>query len=251
MEQTLLDKSSSRIRAMFGAIAPRYDFLNHLLSCQVDRYWRWKTTRLVPPQGNAPILDVCTGTGDLALAYWRAGRKSVPVVGADFCGEMLNLARKKANRLRAQNLTFVLADAQRLPFAADQFQIVSIAFGLRNLTDFRRGLHEMVRVACPGGRVVILEFSRPSESFWGRLYQWYFQRLLPRIGQLVSGQRAYYYLPASVMEFPDGEALAQEMRQVGLVSVWWRPFAFRIATLYVGTKPTVTTAEAAHDELAA
>src|SRR5688572_3702480 len=130
MSTVLLDKREIRIRRMFGAIAPTYDLLNHLLSLNIDRYWRWRTTRLVPPQGEGPILDLCTGTGDLALAYDRAAGGRVPVVGADFCGEMLELARKKTNRI-----PFVQADAQRLPFDDDQFQIVCVAFGLRNVTD--------------------------------------------------------------------------------------------------------------------
>lgn len=237
MNTSILDKSETRIRRMFGAIAPTYDLLNHLLSCNVDRYWRWKTTRLAPPLNKSPILDVCTGTGDLAFAYWRAGRGLIPVIGADFCSEMLTLARRKGARRLAWNVQFVQADAQALPFAADQFQIVSVAFGLRNIADYRRGLAEMVRVAQPGGRVVILEFSRPSSSWCGQLYCWYFRKLLPCIGQLISGNSAYHYLPASVFEFPDGEALAEEMRQAGLERIWYRPFAFRIATLYVGSKP--------------
>jgi demethylmenaquinone methyltransferase/2-methoxy-6-polyprenyl-1,4-benzoquinol methylase len=172
----------------------------------------------------------------------------VSVIGADFCGEMLVLASRKALRRQAHAVRFVQADAQSLPFADNQFQIVSVAFGLRNISDYRRGLSEMVRVAQPGGRVVILEFSRPSQSWCGQLYRWYFRRLLPCIGQLVSGQPAYHYLPASVMEFPDGEALAQDMRQAGLVNVWYRPFAFRIATLYVGTKPApALTSGSGHD----
>lgn len=237
MTTPLLDKSETRIRQMFGAIAPTYDLLNHLLSCNVDRYWRWKTTRLVPPRNTSPILDVCTGTGDLAFAYWRAGGGRVPVIGADFCGEMLLLAHRKAARRKAVGVQFVQADAQALPFPDNSFQIVSVAFGLRNITNYRRGLAEMVRVAQPGGQVVILEFSRPSQSWCGRLYRWYFRKLLPCIGQLISGELAYHYLPASVWEFPDGEALAAEMRQAGLEAVWYRPFAFRIATLYVGCKP--------------
>jgi SAM-dependent methyltransferase len=146
MSTTTIDKSASRIRGMFGAIAPTYDLLNHLLSCNVDRYWRWKTTQLVPPDAGIPVLDVCTGTGDLALAYWRRGRGQVPVIGADFCGDMLALARRKAARLGARNVAFVQADAQRLPFADNYFQIVSVAFGLRNISDYQQGLAEMVRV---------------------------------------------------------------------------------------------------------
>jgi demethylmenaquinone methyltransferase/2-methoxy-6-polyprenyl-1,4-benzoquinol methylase len=235
----LLDKREARIRGMFGAIAPSYDLLNHLLSLNIDRYWRWRTTRLVPPSGSAPILDLCTGTGDLALAYDRAAGGRVPIVGADFCHEMLVRAVDKTRRRRAlARIHYVEADAQRLPFADEQFQISTVAFGLRNVTDPERGLAEMVRVTRPGGRVAILEFSRPRHWLFGRLYQFYFRRLLPLVGQLVSRSRdnAYRYLPASVLEFPDGEALAERLRAHGLQEVRWYPFTFGIATLYVGTK---------------
>jgi demethylmenaquinone methyltransferase/2-methoxy-6-polyprenyl-1,4-benzoquinol methylase len=237
---SLLDKREARIRRMFNSIAPRYDLLNHLLSLNIDRWWRRRTTRLVPPQGDAPILDVCTGTGDLALAYDRAAGSKVPIVGADFCHEMLVRATAKAaKRQAAGRVCFVEADAQRLPFPDNHFQIVCVAFGLRNVTDTERGIAEMVRVAQPGGRVAILEFSRPHGWFFGRMYRFYFRRLLPLVGQMVSRNRddAYKYLPASVMEFPDGEALAERLRGHGLTDVRWHPFTFGIATLYVGVKP--------------
>jgi demethylmenaquinone methyltransferase/2-methoxy-6-polyprenyl-1,4-benzoquinol methylase len=239
----LLDKRESRIRTMFGNIAPRYDLLNHLLSLNVDRYWRWRTTRLVPPvvdDNPAPILDVCTGTGDLALAYDRAARHRVEIIGADFCLPMLLPARRKASKRRAeQRIRFIEADTQQLPFPDDTFQLVTVAFGLRNVTDTDRGLAEMVRVARPGGRVAILEFSRPRNWLLGPLYRAYFRWVLPLVGQLVSRSRdrAYNYLPASVMEFPDGEALAEKLREHGLVEVRWHPLTFGIATLYVGVKP--------------
>jgi demethylmenaquinone methyltransferase/2-methoxy-6-polyprenyl-1,4-benzoquinol methylase len=237
---SLLDKRETRIRRMFGAIAPSYDLLNHLLSCNADRYWRWRTTKLVPPLPEGPILDLCTGTGDLALAYERAAKARVPIVGADFCAEMLDQAEGKVAKQRlGQRIRFVQADTQRLPFPPDRFQIVCVAFGLRNVTDTDRGLAEMVRVARPGGRVAILEFSKPRNSCFGRLYQYYFQYLLPCVGQTISRSKdnAYRYLPASVQEFPDGEALATRLRQHGLKDVTWHPFTFGIATLYVGTKP--------------
>jgi demethylmenaquinone methyltransferase/2-methoxy-6-polyprenyl-1,4-benzoquinol methylase len=236
---SLLDKRETRIRRMFNSIAPRYDLLNHLLSLNVDRYWRWRTTRLVPPDGSDPILDVCTGTGDLALAYDRAAGGRVEVVGADFCHEMLTRATRKAERRGAAGrVRFVEADTQRLPFPDDSFQIVCVAFGLRNVTDTGRGLAEMVRVTRPGGRVAILEFSRPRGWFFGRMYRFYFRRLLPLVGGLVSRDRddAYRYLPESVMEFPDGEVLAERLRGHGLSEVRWHPFTFGIATLYVGVK---------------
>jgi demethylmenaquinone methyltransferase/2-methoxy-6-polyprenyl-1,4-benzoquinol methylase len=238
----LLDKREARIRRMFGQIAPWYDFLNHLLSLNVDRAWRRKTARLVPPAPAeaGPILDLCTGTGDLALTYDRAAGGAVPVVGADFCHEMLVRAVEKARRSGASDrVRFVEADAQAVPFPADFFQLVTAAFGLRNVTDPDRGLAEMVRVTRPGGRVAVLEFSRPRGRVFGPLYRWYFRAVLPRVGQVLSRSRegAYSYLPASVMEFPDGEALAQKMRVRGLTDVRYYPFTFGVATLYVGVKP--------------
>jgi demethylmenaquinone methyltransferase/2-methoxy-6-polyprenyl-1,4-benzoquinol methylase len=234
-----VDKREARIRRMFGAIAPSYDLLNHLLSLNIDRYWRWRTTRLVPPQGDAPILDLCTGTGDLALAYDRAARRRVPIVAADFCHEMLVRAVRKTRRRHADGrIRYVEADAQRLPFPDGQFQITTVAFGLRNVTDTDRGIAEMVRVTRPGGRVAILEFSRPR-GLLGSLYRFYFSHVLPAVGQLISRSRddAYHYLPASVQQFPDGEALAERLCGHGLTAVRWHPFTFGIATLYVGTKP--------------
>ena len=240
MATSLLDKREVRIRSMFGAIAPTYDLLNHLLSLNIDRYWRWRTTRLVPPGGTAPILDLCTGTGDLALAYDRAARGQVPIVGADFCPEMLTRAAAKTARRQAEErIRYVEADAQQLPFADNTFQIACVAFGLRNVTDTDRGIAEMVRVTRPGGRVAILEFSQPRHWLLGRLYRFYFRRILPFVGQALSRSKdgAYSYLPASVMEFPDGAALAERLRGHGLTNVFWQPLTFGIATLYVGQKP--------------
>ena len=245
----VLDKRESKIRSMFNDIAPSYDLLNHLLSCNVDHYWRWRTTKLVPPQPGplqdsarpaAPILDLCTGTGDLALAYDRAAQGRVPIFGADFCHEMLVRAEAKAKREKAnERIRFLEADAQHLPFASDRFQITTVAFGLRNVTDTDKGIAEMVRVTQPGGRVAILEFSQPRGFLFGRLYRFYFRHVLPRLGQMVSRSKdnAYRYLPESVRQFPDGEALAERLRGHGLVDVKWHAMTFGIATLYVGTKP--------------
>lgn len=236
---SLLDKRETRIRSMFGHIAPSYDLLNHLLSLNIDHYWRWRTTKLVPPVGTEPILDLCTGTGDLAFAYNRAARERVQIIGADFCREMLDLARAKANRRGlGGRIRFVEADAQHLPFPSDSFQIATVAFGLRNVTDTDKGIAEMVRVTRPGGKVAILEFSQPRGRVLGRLYHFYFRRVLPLIGQTISRSKdnAYRYLPESVMEFPAGEALAGRMESHGLVEVAWHPMTFGVATLYVGRK---------------
>jgi demethylmenaquinone methyltransferase/2-methoxy-6-polyprenyl-1,4-benzoquinol methylase len=237
---TRLDKSSERVCRMFGEIAGRYDLLNHLLSLGIDRSWRRRLVRRVPPEdGAAPILDVCTGTGDLALAYGRA-RPAAPVVAADFCRPMLAVARQKCQRAAAgRRIGLVEADALELPFPDGTFQIVAVAFGLRNLSDADRGLREMVRVCRPGGRVAVLEFSTPRAWPLGAVYAWYFRHALPRIGQALARNRqsAYNYLPESVGLFPQAEALAGRMRGAGLARVEYHRFTFGIATLYLGYKP--------------
>lgn len=239
-----VDKSETRIRTMFGEIADRYDFLNHFLSLGIDRYWRWQTVRRLPPRDNLPVLDLCTGTGDLALAYARRASPATPIVGADFCHPMLVRAEAKRRREAgksqgaAEGTRFIEADAQRLPFADNYFQIVTVAFGLRNVTDTDRGLREMVRVCRPGGRAAVLEFSSPTLQPWKAIYGWYFRHVLPRIGQALARNRhdAYNYLPSSVGEFPSGEALAERMRGAGLREVKFWPLTLGVATLYVGTK---------------
>jgi demethylmenaquinone methyltransferase / 2-methoxy-6-polyprenyl-1,4-benzoquinol methylase len=236
------DKSSTRVRQMFGEIAGRYDLLNRVLSLGIDRSWRRKTVKLVPPEGDAPILDVCTGTADLALAYWRASKGKTPIVGADFCPPMLEIGREKCRRLGAEaQITLLEADTMRLPFPDDMFQIVCVAFGLRNVSDTDAGLREMTRVCRQGGRVAVLEFSTPTAWPLGAIYAWYFQHVLPRIGQALARntQSAYNYLPQSVGRFPQAEALAERMRAVGLSRVQFHPFTFGIATLYIGVKEGV------------
>ena len=235
----MLDKSSTRVRRMFGEIAGRYDLLNRLLSLGIDRRWRRRTVRLVAPVGDAAVLDVCTGTGDLALAYRRATGDAVPIVGADFCRPMLQIAGRKCRRAGiVRRFSIVQSDARHLPFPDDTFQIVCVAFGLRNISDTDEGLREMVRVCRPGGRVAVLEFSTPDTWPLGTLYGWYFRRVLPRIGQTLARNRqaAYNYLPASVGEFSQGPALWRRMAQAGLGNVRQHRFTFGIATLYVGEK---------------
>jgi demethylmenaquinone methyltransferase / 2-methoxy-6-polyprenyl-1,4-benzoquinol methylase len=237
-----VSRSPERVRAMFGELARRYDLLNRLLSLGIDRGWRRRTVRLVPPmEGGGPILDVCTGTADLALAY--AGLESMragQVVGADFCRPMLQIAQAKCRRA-GRALAIVEADALRLPFADNAFQIVSVAFGLRNTTDTELALREMARVCRPAGRVAVLEFSMPTAQPWRSIYAWYFHRLLPRIGQALAKnqQAAYNYLPASVERFPQGEALLRMMEAAGLAETRCHRFGFGIATLYVGHKQAV------------
>ena len=244
-----VDKSGQRVRRMFAAISPRYDFLNHLLSCGCDFYWRRYTVRTVPPNGDDPILDVCTGTGDLAFAYWRAGGRHIRVVATDFTHEMLQRANRKLSNQPTEEDSlhrgaasalpqFLEADTQHLPFPDGRFQIVSVAFGLRNVADTGSGLREMVRVCRPGGRIAILEFSMPHNRLLRALYSWYFGSVLPWIGQRLARNQeaAYNYLPASVQEFPQGSDLAELMRQSGLAQVTWKPLTFGVAMLYCGVK---------------
>jgi len=233
---------------MFAQIASKYDLMNHLLSLGIDRYWRWWTVRKLKIDSRQPILDVCTGTGDLALAFSRASGGTAPVIGADFCREMLHVGESKWQRALAKRagsktkgrgqLTFVEADTLALPFADDTFEIISVAFGLRNVSDTDGGLREMTRVCRAGGKVAILEFSMPSIQPLKAMYGWYFRHVLPRVGQLLANNRsdAYNYLPESVSEFPSGVDLANRMRAVGLQEVEFFPLTLGVATLYVGTK---------------
>lgn len=238
-----LDKSNARIRTMFGSIAPYYDLLNHLLSLNIDKRWRAQTVKLVPPVADAgPVLDLCTGSGDLAIAYHRAGKGTIPVYGADFCGPLLDRACKKSRKLNeksTEQIKYLQADAQRLPFGDNFFQIVSVAFGLRNVADTDRGLSEMTRVCKPGGKVVVLEFSKPRVKVLDKLYLWYFRSVLPKVGQWFSKSpdAAYKYLPASVLAFPDYEALCERMQKQGLTNVSYHPLTFGVATIYIGEKP--------------
>lgn len=230
---------------MFASIASRYDLLNHLLSLNIDRSWRTFTTKVVAPQAGLPVLDCCTGTADLAIAYDRAGRGHSPVVGTDFCREMLAIGRQKVEKAGAAGrITLVEGDTQRLPLPGDSFAVVSVAFGLRNVRNTVQGIDEMIRVARPGGKVAILEFSRPRGRVLGRLYLAFFRRLLPRIGQALApnDDRAYDYLPSSVLDFPDGQAMLDLMASRGLTELVQYPLTLGIATLYVGTKPAARRA---------
>ncbi|MFY9256842.1 MAG: bifunctional demethylmenaquinone methyltransferase/2-methoxy-6-polyprenyl-1,4-benzoquinol methylase UbiE [Fuerstiella sp.] len=231
-----VDKSGSRVRQMFGEIAGRYDFMNHFLSGGTDIYWRWRTVRMARPDGTAPILDVCTGTGDLAFAWRKSAAAGTSVVATDFTHGMLQLAEKKRN---TRDVVFMEADTQELPFEDNVFQLVSVAFGLRNVSSTIGGLEEMTRVCAPGGRVVVLEFSLPDNKLLSRTYQWYFRNILPKLGQMLvrNRQAAYEYLPQSVSEFPSGNQLTQIMEEAGLERTMFRKLTGGIATVYIGYKP--------------
>ncbi len=233
-----VDKSGARVQRMFGEIAPNYDRMNHLLSMNVDRYWRRITVKTLKPNLTDPILDCCTGTGDLAIAFLKETRQNVPVMATDFCFEMLEIGEQKRQQKKYENLSFIEADTQELPFDDNQFQIVAVAFGLRNVEDTDRGLREMVRVCKPGGQIAILEFSTPRYQPIKGMYQWYFKNVLPRIGQALArnDSSAYNYLPDSVGEFPCYENLTQRMVSAGMTDARFIPLTFGIATLYVGVK---------------
>jgi demethylmenaquinone methyltransferase/2-methoxy-6-polyprenyl-1,4-benzoquinol methylase len=234
-----IDKSGRRVRRMFGSIARRYDLLNHLLSLNIDRSWRRFTVRTVPRQTGEPVLDCCTGTADLAIAYARA-KGGYPVIGTDFCRPMLLLGRQKVlKRNMGARVVLVEADTQRLPLPSDHFGVVSVAFGLRNIDDPERAIDEMIRVARPGGKVAILEFSRPRSRFLRRIYLAFFRHILPRVGQAIApnDDQAYHYLPSTVLNFRDGQEMLDLLASRGLCSLKLYPLTFGIATLYVGAKP--------------
>ena len=187
-----------------------------------------------------PILDCCTGTADLAIAYDKAANGMSAIVGADFCREMLEIGRRKVERINAgDRIILTEADAQSLPARDDTFGVVCVAFGLRNVADTNRGIDEMIRVARPGGKVAILEFSRPTAPFLGKFYLMFFKHLLPRIGQTIAPNNddAYHYLPQSVLRFPDGAEMTSLLESRGLIDVKAHPLTFGVATLYVGAKP--------------
>jgi demethylmenaquinone methyltransferase / 2-methoxy-6-polyprenyl-1,4-benzoquinol methylase len=227
------------VRAMFSRIARRYDLLNHLLSANVDRRWRRLVAERVAAHAGregARVLDVACGTGDLALTISeRAGRAEV--AGLDFCRPMLDVARRKAEE-RGRAIPFVEGDALALPFADESFDAVTVAFGLRNLASVERGLSELFRVAKPGGVVCVLEFSRPVVPVLRELFGFYFTRVLPRLGGIVSGSRgAYEYLPDSVSRFPDQARLAGLMRAAGFERVGYENLTGGIAALHTGVRP--------------
>lgn len=234
-----LSEKGRGIREMFDAIAPRYDLLNHLLSLGIDRRWRRFAVRQLDLPPAARVLDLATGTGDLALAIAARTPDSVRIVGADFTQAMLLCGREKiAASPWRHRLALVNAPCESLPHPAAVFDGVTIAFGIRNVVDRLAGLKEMCRVLKPGGRAVVLEFSTPRHPLFKAVYHFYFRRLLPRIGGLLSQRRAYEYLPDSVLEFPDRPAFLALMAEAGFTGLKFFDLTFGIATVYVGTCPT-------------
>ena len=240
-----VDKTPRRIREMFDLISPRYDFLNHVLSLNVDVLWRRRAAEMcgptlqvsgASPAGPAPrrVLDVCSGTGDLALELRR--RWKCDVTASDFAFQMLKRARTKGRRDPA--VRFQQADTTRLPFRDGAFDACAVAFGLRNVADTDAGIREMARVVRPGGRVVILDFATPPPGLLREGYRFYFSRILPAIGELIAPARrgAYRYLPESVEAWPGPDQLVASLERAGLVDAGYEKLTFGIAALHFGTR---------------
>jgi demethylmenaquinone methyltransferase/2-methoxy-6-polyprenyl-1,4-benzoquinol methylase len=236
-----------RVREMFGRIAPRYDFLNHLLSLSLDRLWRRRTAKrfaAILSRPNARVLDLCCGTGDLTFALERQANDSKPgngeiakVLGSDFALPMLTRAREKATSSR-RRASFLAADALSLPFAPESFDLVTAAFGFRNLANYGQGLTEIMRVLRKEGRVGILEFSDPRHGFGAAAFRFYFRHILPRVGGAISGSpEAYAYLPGSVAKFPSPSELSKWMERVGFADVRYELWNFGSVALHSAQKP--------------
>jgi demethylmenaquinone methyltransferase/2-methoxy-6-polyprenyl-1,4-benzoquinol methylase len=227
----------SYVLDLFARVAPRYDLLNSLLSLGVHYYWREMAARAARLQPGDTALDVCTGTADLAIRLTRDVGEGGMVVGADFCEPMLRLGQRKIHKCaKEQRVTLVLADALQLPFASGSFDAVTVAFGIRNVVDIRLAFAEMWRVLKPGGRAICLEFSLPRAPIFRDLYKFYFYRLVPWMGGLLSHRDAYSYLPASVRRFPERERLAQIMREVGFAEVTWQELTLGVVCIHSGVK---------------
>lgn len=231
------DKTPARISSMFDAIAPRYDLLNHVLSAGMDRGWRNRAIDALELPDRARVLDVCTGTADLALAA-VARRGGVSVVGVDFAAEMLRLALTKVRRASLEKrIHLVRGDASRIPVADRSCDAATIGFGIRNVADPERALAEIARILRPGGRLAILEFGQPRIPGIRTFYSWYFRYLLPLVGRVVSKhQSAYSYLPASVGTFPPPSEFARILAATGFSHVQAVPLTFGIVYLFVARK---------------
>jgi demethylmenaquinone methyltransferase/2-methoxy-6-polyprenyl-1,4-benzoquinol methylase len=228
------------VQQMFAEIAPRYDFLNHFLSISIDRRWRKvavaRAGASLKGKANPVCLDLCSGTGDLAIELNRG--LNVPVVASDFCHPMLIRGLEKVRHVRRDAFIPVIeADSLVLPFASESFDVATVAFGLRNLEDAKEGLLEMKRVLKVGGAAIVLEFSRPVVPVFRQLFEFYFHHVLPHLGALISGQNsAYRYLPTSVRRFPAQRELAAMMESAGFKDVGYRNLSGGIAALHWGTK---------------
>ena len=227
------------VQQMFDAIAPRYDILNHVLSGGIDQTWWWRTARTLRPilaRPDAQIVDLCCGTGDMALALLQhrpSTPSTAPLLAVDFSHQMLSIGRDKFNQ---NNIIPVEGDALHLPLANSCADLISAAFGFRNLSSYEDGLAELFRVLRPGGQIAILECNQP-DGLAGALYNLYFRHILPRLGGLLSNAEAYSYLPESVARFPRSPRMLSLIRAAGFQDATWTSYTFGIAGLYRATKP--------------
>lgn len=226
-----------QVATMFNKIAGTYDFLNHFLSLGIDVYWRKRVIRAIAPYKPRQLIDIATGTGDLAIGL--AALNPEHITGLDIAEQMLEVGEKKLTKKGLHDkIQFVQGDSENLPYNANSFDGVTVAFGVRNFENLDTGLAEIQRVLKPGGIVAILEFSKPKAFPFKQLYQGYFQYVLPLLGRLFSkDDAAYRYLPDSVMAFPDGKAFLKHLRKNGLTNTQWQPLTFGIASLYTAEKP--------------
>jgi len=231
------ESAGRAVREMFTSIAPRYDLVNHVLSLNTDRFWWWRAARTfdsILKRPDARVLDLCCGTGDMTFALRRRANNGSPqIIGADFSHAMLQRAGVKG---RGTSLAWIEADALRLPFPDAHFDLITAAFGFRNLADYDAGLREIVRVLRPGAECGILDFGEPR-GLLGKFYRVYFKHVLPAIGTVISGvQGPYRYLPASVERFPPPEEMLERMRGAGFREASWTPYTFGVAGVYRGIK---------------
>jgi len=229
-------KEKETVQKMFNDISSRYDFLNHFLSLGIDILWRKKFVRILSGYKPSRILDVATGTGDLAFCI--CSLRPDHVTGIDIAAGMLSIAREKAIRKGLKDtVEFLEADAENIPFPEGSFDAVTVAFGVRNFADLEKGLLEMKRILRPGGVMMILEFSHPSRAPWKQFYDFYSRKIIPFAGKLISGHReAYTYLPSSVAAFPSGADLIAILDATGLKNASFHTLTFGIATIYVAEK---------------
>lgn len=223
---------------MFNNISHSYDFLNHFFSLGIDVLWRKKAIRILKKENPKLILDVATGTGDFALEAVRMKMQDAQIIGVDISAGMIEVGRKKVAAKKLEHaITFQIADSENLPFNDAHFDAFTVAFGVRNFQDLRRGMSEMLRVLKPGGTGIVIEFSRPSRFPVKQLFTFYFKYIMPAIGRLVSKDaRAYTYLPESVDAFPAGNDFLQIMNEIGYRETRCIPLSGGIASIYIGKK---------------
>lgn len=232
-----ISKERNKISAMFNGIAGSYDLLNHILSLGIDRYWRRVLISHSMKKKPATALDIATGTGDIAIALYKAG---VNTTAIDIAEKMVEIAKVKCQKLKISNVpkpNFLIASADDIPFKDKSFQLVTIGFGIRNFENRERALSEIFRILQNGGELSILEFASPENRLWGALYRFYFHNILPFIGKLISkDMEAYTYLPQSVSQFPQYNAFCKELEEVGFINTSFKSLTGGVSVLYTASK---------------